>query len=102
MKCKCGGCEHCDQGGGSGWIRYCEIIKDHINITTTESCSRYLSIWRKNLFGETRYSELINARLIRDATGYSDTEDYRPVMVRHRNCPTKRINELHKPNKIYK
>ena len=98
-KHRCGSCEHCDQGGGSGWVRYCEVIKDYVNITTTISCSRYESIWRENLFGETRYRELINAGLIKDATAYLDSEDLRPIMVKHRNAQAKRINELHKPNK---
>lgn len=96
---KCGSCENCDQGGGSGWVKWCRVIKNYINITTTETCSRYQSIWRENLFGETRYSELINAKLLRDATAFSDSEDFRPEFVKHRDCPGKRINELLKPNK---
>ena len=70
----CATCENLEQGG-SGWIKRCRYKKAHDIFQA--ACSRYSYMYERDVFGETKYSKLIAAGLIVDATAYSDAKDRR-------------------------
>lgn len=70
----CATCEHLEQGGSS-WLKRCRYKEAHDIFQA--ACSRYSYMYERDVFGETKYSKLIAAGLIADATAFSEAKDRR-------------------------